>query len=71
MDIETLKQQAYKAWFEYGEVIKEAFGFEGNIIAELPSRVIDTNDEEHITGFIAHVKEQTQNLRKMRRNNTS
>lgn len=68
MDAENLKQEARRAWYEYGEAIKEAFGFpeESHIVAETLIKVIRTDDEKRIRRFILYVQEQTQNLRKMR-----
>ena len=42
MDAENLKQEARRAWYEYGEAIKEAFGFpeESHIVAETLIKVI-------------------------------
>lgn len=68
---ENLIQQAWKAWFEYGEAIKQAFGFQGDIVAKPLIEVIDTDNENRITEFIAYVKDKTENLRKMSRKNTS
>ena len=71
MDKENLKQEALKAWYEYGEAIKETFGFpkDSHIVAETLMKVISTDDEERIRRFILYVQEQTQNLRKMRGSN--
>ena len=67
MDAENLKQEAHRAWYEYGEAIKEAFGFppDSHIVADPMIKVISTDDEEHIRRFILYAKEQTENLRKM------
>ncbi|OHB54078.1 MAG: hypothetical protein A2173_08615 [Planctomycetes bacterium RBG_13_44_8b] len=65
MDIETLKKKAHKAWFEYGEAIKETFGFDGNIIADPLIKVITTDDEDRITQFIDYAKERTAELKRI------
>ena len=68
VDIENLIQDAQKAWFEYGEVIKEKFDFpkDSQIVAGPLFNVIRTRDEERIQSFISWVKEQSQNMKNMR-----
>jgi len=66
MDTGDLKREAQKAWVEYAEAIKGVFGFEGDIIAGPLIHATKSNDKQQITDFIAYVKLQTQNLKKMR-----
>ena len=68
MDIENLIKEARKAWFEYGEVIKEKFCFtkDSHIVAGPLFNVIRNGDEKRIQSFISWVKEQIQNMKQMR-----
>ncbi len=68
MDIENLIKEAKKVWFEYGEVIKEKFCFpkDSRIVTDDLFKVINTGDEERIQNFISWVKDQIQNMEKMR-----
>ena len=68
MDIENLIQEAQKAWFEYGEVIKEKFCFpkDSHIVSSDLLKVTNTGNEEKIRSFISWVREQIQNMKKMR-----
>ena len=68
MDVENLKKEAHKVWFEYGEVIKEKFCFpkDSHIVAAPLFNVIKSGDEDRLKNFISWVKEQIQNMKKMR-----
>ena len=68
MGAENLKQEAHRAWYEYGEAIKDTFRFpkDSRIVSEPLVKVISSDDEERIHRFIVYVQGQTQNLRKMR-----
>jgi hypothetical protein len=67
MNIEELAKEAHKVWFEYGEVIKEKFGFpkDSHIVAGPLLEAIKGGDEQQIRNFIIWVKQQIEDLRKM------
>lgn len=67
MDINELKEEAQKSWFAYGESIKKAFGFSGDIVAEQLLQVIETDDEDTIKAFIQETIELTNRMEKMRK----
>ena len=67
MDINELKEEAKRAWVAYGESIKEAFGFSGDIVAKPLLRAIEKDDEDTIKAFILEVKELTDRMDKMRK----
>jgi len=56
-NIEEIKEEAKNAWLAYGESIKEAFGFTGNIEAAPLLRVIQTDDKQTILEFIQQTNE--------------
>jgi len=66
MDINELKEEAKRTWFNYGESIKKALGFSGNIEAGPLLRVIEKDDKDTIKEFILQVKELTERMDKIR-----
>lgn len=67
MDINELKEEAKQAWVAYGESIKRAFGFSGDIVATPLLRAIEKDDEDTIKAFILEVRELTDRMDKMRK----
>ena len=67
MNINELKEEAKRAWVAYGESIKEALGFSGDIEAKPLLRAIEKDDEDTIKAFILEVKELTDRMDKMRK----
>ena len=65
MSIDELKEESKKAWYAYGESIKEAFGFTGNIEAAPLLRAIQTDDKETIIAFTQHTNELKQRMDEM------
>lgn len=66
MSLQELRDEAMKAYGEYGEALKELFNFpEGNLLAAPLVNTIKSGDEEIIKEFIADAKKQTAQLKAM------
>jgi hypothetical protein len=59
MSLEELRNEAIKAYVEYGEAMKKAFNLQGNLLAAPLIETLKTGNEEIIKEFIADCKRQT------------
>jgi hypothetical protein len=57
-----IKEEATKAWLEYGEAIKKAFNLSGFIEVEPLLRVLETEDEDNVKEFIKYIDNCTQEI---------
>ena len=65
MSLEELRDEAIKAYVEYGEAIKEVFHLQGDLLASPLINTLKTGDEEKIKEFIVEAKRQTAQFRAM------
>ena len=59
MSSQELRDEAIKAYVEYGEAMKKAFGLQGDLFAAPLINTLKSGDEEIIKEFIADAKKQT------------
>ena len=65
MSLEELREEAIKAFAEYGEAMKEAFNLQGELIDAPLTNTLKSGDEETIKDFIAEAKRQTAEFKAM------
>ncbi len=65
MSLEGLRDEAIKAFVEYGEAMKEAFNLQGELLAAPLINTLKSGHEEKIKGFIAEAKRQTAQFKAM------
>jgi hypothetical protein len=66
MSSQELRDEAIKAFVEYGEAMKKAFNIqEGDLLAAPLINTIKSGDEETIKEFIADAKRQTARFKAM------
>ena len=66
MSLQELRDEAIKAYVEYGEAVKEAFNFPaGNLLAAPLINTLKSGDEDTIKEFIAEAKRQTAQFKAM------
>ena len=65
MSLQELRDEAIKAYVEYGEAMKEAFNLQGNLLAAPLINTLKNGNEETIKEFIAEAKRQTAQFKAM------
>lgn len=59
MTLEKLRDEAIKAFVEYGEAMKKAFNLQGDLLAAPLIDTLSSDDEEKIKEFVFEAKRQT------------
>ena len=62
---QQLKEATIRAWIDFGEAVKKAFGFKGFIEASPVIKILNAEDEEKVEQFLEYIKEQTKALEEM------
>lgn len=65
MTLEKLRDEAIKAFVEYGKEMKKAFNLKGDLLAAPLIDTLRIDDEEKIKEFIVEVKRQTAQFKAM------